>query len=61
MAAQRKPVWRLEVGDEAPDFELMATGDTAGKGAARKKIKLSDYRGKKNVVLAFYPAAFTPV
>jgi len=41
----------LKVGDEAPDFEL---GSTAGK-----KIKLSDYRGQKNVVLAFFPAAFT--
>ncbi len=56
-----KPVWRVEVGDEAPDFELPATGDTAGQGAPRKKIRLSSYRGKKNVVLAFYPAAFTPV
>jgi peroxiredoxin len=61
MAAQRKPVWRVEVGDEAPDFELPATGDTAGKGGPRKKLRLSDWRGKKNVVLAFYPAAFTPV
>jgi peroxiredoxin len=61
MAAARKPVWRVEVGDEAPDFELMATGNTAGKGDTRKTIKLSDYRGKKNVVLAFYPAAYTPV
>ncbi len=61
MAAKPKPVWRLEVGDEAPAFELMATGNTAGKGDTRKTIKLSDYRGKKNVVLAFYPAAYTPV
>lgn len=59
--AKPKAVWRLAVGDEAPDFELQATGDAAGKGGPRKKIKLSDYRGKKNVVLAFYPAAFTPV
>jgi peroxiredoxin len=59
--AAKKPVWRLEVGDAAPDFELTATGDTAGKGDAPRKIKLSDYRGKKNVVLAFYPAAYTPV
>jgi peroxiredoxin len=56
-----KPIWKLEVGDEAPDFELHATGDTAGKGQPKKKIKLSDFRGKKNVMLAFYPAAFTPV
>jgi peroxiredoxin len=61
MAAKAKPVWRVEVGDEAPDFELTATGDTAGKGDTKRKIKLSDYRGKKNVVLAFYPAAYTPV
>ncbi len=61
MAANRKPVWRVEVGDEAPDFELPATGDTAGKGGPRKKIRLSDFRGKTNVVLAFFPAAYTPV
>jgi peroxiredoxin len=58
---RRIPVWKLEVGDEAPDFELIGTGDTAGKGGSYRKIKLSDYRGKKNVVLAFYPASFTPV
>jgi peroxiredoxin len=61
VAPLKKAVWRLEPGDEAPDFELTATGDGAGKGGPRKKVKLSDYRGKKNVVLAFYPAAFTPV
>jgi peroxiredoxin len=61
MAAQRKPVYRVEVGDEAPDFDLPATGDVAGKGGPRKRVKLSDYRGKKHVVIAFYPAAFTPV
>jgi peroxiredoxin len=61
MAAKKKPVWRLEVGDEAPDFELPATGETAGKGGPKRKVRLSEYRGKKNVVLAFYPAAFTPV
>ena len=61
MAATKKPVWRVEVGDEAPDFELPATGDTAGKGGPRRKVRLSGYRGKKNVVLAFFPAAFTPV
>jgi peroxiredoxin len=54
-------VYRVEVGDEAPDFDLPATGDVAGKGGPRKRVKLSDYRGKKNVVIAFFPAAFTPV
>ena len=41
----------LKVGDEAPDFTLNAT--TGGK------VKLSDFRGKNTVVLAFFPAAFT--
>lgn len=44
---------RLEVGDQAPDFELY---DSTGI-----LIALSDFRGQKNVVLAFYPAAWTPV
>ena len=56
-----KPVYRIQVGDEAPDFTLPATGLTAGKGQQRANITLSDYRGKKNVVLAFFPAAWTPV
>ncbi len=43
----------LQVGDVAPDFELSASGNHT--------IKLSDYRGKKNVLLAFYPFAFSPV
>jgi len=41
----------LKVGDEAPDFTLKDTNN--------KDVKLSDFRGKKNVVLAFFPAAFT--
>jgi len=48
-----KPVQRLKVGEEAPDFTLPATGG--------RTITLSDYRGGRHVVLAFYPAAFTPV
>ena len=43
----------LQVGDVAPDFELPASGN--------HPIKLSDYRGKKNVLLAFFPFAFSPV
>jgi peroxiredoxin len=41
----------LKVGDMAPDFTLTAT--TGGK------VTLSEFRGKSNVVLAFFPAAFT--
>lgn len=41
----------LKVGDKAPDFTL--------KNTEWKPVKLSDYLGKKNVVLAFYVLAFT--
>lgn len=41
----------VKVGDMAPDFELT---DQTGK-----KVALHDYRGKKQVVLAFYIFAFT--
>ena len=43
-----------KVGDMAPDFTLKYI-DASGE----KEVKLSDYRGKKNVVLAFYIFAFT--
>ncbi len=46
----------LKVGDNAPDFELSAV-----VGEQKQKVKLSDYRGKKNVVIAFYPLDWTPV
>jgi peroxiredoxin len=59
--AAPKAVYKLEIGDEAPEFRLKATGDGAGKGGPQKEISLSEFRGKKNVVLAFFPAAFTPV
>jgi peroxiredoxin len=59
--ATPKPVWKLAIGDEAPDFKLPATGDAAGKGQTRREVSLSEYRGKKNVMIAFFPAAFTPV
>jgi peroxiredoxin len=45
----------LNIGDTAPDFELQAvTGDQ------KHKFKLSDYRGRKHVVLAFYAVDFSP-
>jgi peroxiredoxin (alkyl hydroperoxide reductase subunit C) len=43
----------LQAGDVAPDFELPASGN--------RTIRLSDFRGRKNVLLAFYPFAFSPV
>jgi len=45
------PRTHLKVGQAAPEFTLT---DTEGK-----EVKLSDFKGKKNVVLAFYVLAFT--
>ena len=42
----------LRAGDLAPDFTLP-------DASTDKPVKLSDFRGKKVVVLAFFPAAFT--
>ena len=43
----------IEVGQEAPDFEL--------PDQKRNKVKLSSFRGEKNVVVVFYPFTFTGV
>jgi peroxiredoxin len=42
----------ISVGAAAPDFAL--------KDQTQKEIKLSDFRGKKNVVLVFYPLDWSP-
>jgi|HubBroStandDraft_1064217.scaffolds.fasta_scaffold394475_2 peroxiredoxin len=49
----------IQVGALAPDFELPS--NELENGRPGKKIKLSDFQGKKNVVLAFYPLDFSPV
>lgn len=43
----------LKVGDLAPQFSLDSHLD--------RRVSLSDYLGKKNIVLAFFPLAWTPV
>src|SRR5829696_2097578 len=43
----------LSPGEQAPDFELRSH-----RGGS---VKLSSFRGRKNVLLAFHPLAFTPV
>jgi hypothetical protein len=52
--AQAPDQLKLKVGDSAPDFKLQYWD-----GHDLKDVHLSDYRGKKNVVLAFYVFAFT--
>ena len=46
-------VLKVNVGGKAPDFAL--------KSVAGEKVSLSQFRGKKNVVISFVPAAWTPV
>lgn len=43
----------LKVGEEAPDFWL--------KNQNQQRVSLSDFKGEKNVILVFFPLAFTPV
>ena len=50
-AQMNPPKTNLKVGDMAPDFTLTST--------TGQKVTLSEFRGKKTVVLAFFPAAFT--
>ena len=45
--------WAVEVGDKAPDFTLKSTNG--------EKISLSQFKGKKHVLLEFYGADFSPV
>ena len=45
---------KIKIGDTAPDFTLFAYD-----GKELKKVSLHDYRGKKNVALAFFVFAFT--
>jgi len=55
LAAAQKPEitkTNLKVGEQAPDFTLLSD--------QWQPVKLSDYHGKKNVILAFYVLAFTP-
>ena len=51
------PHTNLKVGQPAPDFTLPST--IAGADGRSVRYKLSDFKGKKNVVLAFYVLAFT--
>ena len=43
----------IETGSEAPDFDLKVDSST--------RVRLSDFRGRRNVLLVFHPFAFTAV
>ena len=44
---------KVRVGKRAPDFELVSHLDDT--------VRLSEYRGRHNVLVAFFPLAWTPV
>ncbi len=44
---------KIEVGMEAPDFELTSHQDDT--------VRLSEYRGRHHVLIVFFPMAWTPV
>lgn len=48
---------KLNIGDAAPDFKLR--GVITKPDVKRVDVQLSDYRGEKNIVIAFHPFAFT--
>lgn len=52
VSAQTIAKTSLKVGEAAPDFTLLSD--------KWETVKLSDFRGKQNVILAFYVLAFTP-
>jgi hypothetical protein len=54
-----QPPPAIKVGEQAPDFTLSYLAMEDGK-YARKEVALSSFKGKQNVVLAFFPAAFSP-
>ncbi len=43
----------IATGSEAPDFDLQVDGD--------ERVRLADFRGRRNVLLVFHPFAWTPV
>jgi peroxiredoxin len=59
MEAPMSDTVNLKVGDVAPDFSV--PGVITKPEVQRVEVQLSDYRGRKNVVLAFHPFAFTAI
>lgn len=63
--SQKEEPQELKLGQDAPDFNVpegvLAQAERPGeKAETEEPVKLSDFEGKKNVLLAFYPKAFTP-
>ena len=53
-ATERRAAMAVGTGDQAPEFDLEEAFDAP-------RLRLQDFRGKRNVLLVFHPFAFTPV
>jgi AhpC/TSA family len=59
-APPASPPPAVKVGDAAPDFTLPYLVPKPDGGFETRQVALSSFKGKQNVVLAFFPAAFSP-
>jgi hypothetical protein len=50
----------VKVGQQAPAFTLHYLAQGPGDKYEQKTVSLADFKGKKTVILAFFPAAFSP-
>lgn len=50
----------VKVGEPAPPFTLSYLVAKPDGGFDRRQVSLADFKGKQNVVIAFFPAAFSP-
>ncbi len=54
------PAPAIDVGQQAPDFTLHYLARTPDGKYEQKTVSLGQFRGQKTVILAFFPAAFSP-
>ncbi len=58
--AAQTPAPAVKVGQPAPDFTLRYLAATGDGKFEPKTISLAQFKGRKSVILAFFPAAFSP-
>ncbi len=54
------PAPAVKVGEQAPDFTLRYLARSADGKYEQKGVSLAQFKGQKTVILAFFPAAFSP-
>ena len=59
-APPASPPPAVKVGEAAPDFTLPYLVPKPEGGFETRQVALASFKGKQNVVLAFFPAAFSP-